>query len=278
MNPEELAAEIDRLFRSVLGGDAPATEVVEAAGTDYLDGIGRDEYHDAMEMVMEQYDVPEPMREPVYEQLDAEGTYTPEGLRQNIELVLQDEDITNTVQNSLEVSDYAEVHYGIDQQNETNVATADGDGSIAGRDQNGQFQTGDGTQVGDWNNGVVNQGDNSGQQAGNDATADDITSGDGNFVNDEYGTVSENAIAFGGGDATNTANDVWDESVNDSYNEDNVGNVTDSYNEDNVGNSSYEAEHSAEASLHADVDVTGSYNEDNDHHDIDESHNLDVVE
>ncbi|MDH3678964.1 MAG: hypothetical protein OEV40_03330, partial [Acidimicrobiia bacterium] len=213
-----------------------------------------------------------PMREQVYEQLDAQGEYTPEGYIENLTVVINDNDIHNEIDNSLTVEHGAEVHGDIHQANTTNVANATGEDSIAGRDQEGQFQTGDGVQVGDHNEGVVNQGDNSGQQAGYEAHADDITTGDGNFNNE--GWIDDSAIAFGdGADATNQADDVVDHSTNysgnteESYNTEYSGNVTDS---DNY-TSSEEASLTVDA--HLDADVSESYNTDDDHHDVDESYN-----
>jgi len=265
---------LDELLQKVLGSDAPTADALsEAVDTEYLEQIDRATYEEAMEMVLDEYEVDPEIRQPVYDHLDAEGEYTPEGLQENLRVLLENDDITNQIDNALTIEHGAEVHYAdITQENDTNVANATGDGAIAGRDQWGQFQTGDGTQVGDHNEGVVNQGDNSGQQAGDYASADDITTGDGNFNNE--GEINDSAIAFGDGAyATNQADDVYNASVNDSYNEDNVGNTTDSYNEDNVGNTSYETEHTVDANLHADVDVDHSYNSDEDGHDIDESYN-----
>ncbi len=278
MEPAELAAKIDEWIRGIRATETgtyseAAPEVIEE---DYLADVDRDTYHDAMEMVFEQYDVPEPMREQVYEQLDAEGAYNPAGYIENLTIVVEDNDISNHIDNSVEVGDYAEVHGGITQENETNVSTAAGDGAIAGRDQEGQFQTGDGVQVGDENSGLVNQGDNSGQQAGGNAMADDVTSGDGNFVNE--GEVSENAIAFGGGSADNQADDVEDYSTNDSgntsdsYNTDGSLNTSDSYNTDE----SYTSSETIDATI--DANATESFNQDNDEHDVDDSYNVDVQE
>jgi hypothetical protein len=274
MDPKDVAAKIDEWLNELRTTSEPGNyteELPEVVDTDYLEEVDRDTYHEAMEMVFDQYDVPEEMREQVYQQLDAEGEYTPAGYIKNLTVIVEDEDIYNDIDNSLTVEHGAEVHGDITQQNTTNVANATGEDSIAGRDQEGQFQTGDGVQVGDYNDGVVNQGDNSGQQAGDYATADDITTGDGNFNNE--GTIEDSAIAFGGGAANNTANDVYDASTNDSFNEDNVGNVNDSFNEDNVGNTTVETTHTVDENIHEDIDVTGSYNEDNDGHDIDDSYN-----
>ncbi len=273
ISPQELATKIQEWIEGMRAAETgtyseAAPEVVEA---EYLEDVDRDTYHDAMEMVFDEYGVPEEMREQVYEQLDAEGAYNPAGYIENLTIVVEDNDITNHIDNSVEVGDGASIHGGITQQNETNVSTADGEGAIAGRDQDGQFQTGDGVQVGDENSGVVNQGDNSGQQAGNDATADDITSGDGNLVND--GSLSENAIAFGGGDATNQADDVDDYSTNDSFN------TNDSYNDEYSGNTSDSFNHTASEDVSHTVDATidatatDSFNEDNDWKDVDDSHN-----
>jgi len=281
---EALKAKIEEVLRSLSSGDTPSSEEIEEAlGSDVLADIGRDGYVPALDGALEATGVPAEMREPVYEHLDGEGGYDAAGLTENLKFLFENEEITNTIDNSIEVEGgaggYDEGGTYVDditQHNDDNVANATGDDAIAGRDQWGQFQTGDGVQVGDYNSGVVNQGDNSGQQAGGNATADDFTTGDGNFSNE--GHIGNSAIAFGGGSAENTTDQSYNESVNDSYNQDNVGNVDDSYNQDNVGNTDIVTEHSYEENLNADLHVDDSFKVkveegyDDDHYDEVELH------
>ncbi len=280
MNPEDLATQIEEWLaslRTTAGTEAVTTDAVaDVVDTEALEGVTPDDYRSALEIVFNDYGVPEDVRQQVYDQLDAEGQYGAEGYTQNLTIVINDEDVNNYIDNSLTVEHGAEVHGDISQENETNVANATGDDSVAGRDQDGQFQTGDGVQVGDDNDGVVNQGDNSGQQAGDYAEADDITTGDGNFNNE--GWVDDSAVAFGGGSADNQADDVYDESINDSFDTENSGNVDHSGNVTDSGNyeSTYEA--TATAEEYVDVDVDASFNSDDDYKDVDNSHNEYEVE
>jgi hypothetical protein len=213
-------------------GDTGYTpEEAEDEVAEEMPDVDRDAYVEGMDRYLEEAGVPEDMRAEVIAQLDANGEYDPDGYGQNIIFVIEnnEETINNHVDNSIEIGEGAEVD-DIHQANDTNQSNAAGDGAIAGRDQEGQFQTGDGVQVGDDNAGVVNQGDNSGQQAGWDATADDFTTGDGNFSNE--GHVDNSAVAFGGGAADNQTDQSVDASTNDSFNE------TDSYNTADTGNTS----------------------------------------
>ena len=265
----ELQAMLEELLqRFASEGEAPtAEEIEEVLGDDVLADVGRDQYVPALEGAMEAVGVPEDAYASVHEQLDGEGNYDPAGLRDNIQFLFESEEITNSIDNSIEVEGGAGGGYDdhgagthvddITQHNTDNQANASGDGAIAGRDQWGQFQTGEGAQTGDYNSGVVNQGDNSGQQAGGTATGGDFTTGDGNFDNE--GHIGNSAIAFGGGDATNATDQSYDGSVNDSYNDDNVGNVNDSYNQDNVGNTEYTTETTYEENLNADLHVDDSF-------------------
>ncbi len=269
---QELTAMIEQILSTVRGGDVTVADAVaDTIPTEALEGVSRDQYVEAMDKVMETYDVPAELHDVYQEPLDAGGDYSPEGLKSNIEFLLENNDVVNAIDNSIQTGDYAEVHYGIDQHNDTNAATASGAGAVAADEVWGDTQTGDGVQAGDYSSVQAVGGDNSGQVAGGNATAQDITSGDGNFSNE--GHINDSSIAFGGGDSSTQANDVYDESVNDSYNETNVGNTDGSYNEENVGNISHEAEHSIDATLEATVDTTGSFNTDDDGHDIDNSYN-----
>ena len=98
---------------------------------------------------------------------------------EGIKVTIEDNDVITNIDNSFSVQ--GDVHGNVHQDNDTNVVNADDGAVAAGGDQDGQFQTGDGQQIGQ-SHGVANQGDNSGQQAGHDATADNVTSGDDNTV------------------------------------------------------------------------------------------------
>ncbi len=267
MEPQEIAERIQAYIQSKVGAYSEGALEVE---TDYLEEVERDDYMEALDQVMDTYEVPAEMREGVYEQLDAEGDYSEAGFIKHLEVVINDEDVSTVVENNIDngvtVEHGAEVHGDVYQASETNVATASGDGAIAGGDQDGQFQTGDGVQSND-NSGVVNQGDNSGQQAGWDTTAEDITTGDGNFNNE--GTINDSAIAFGEGDATNEANDVYDASTNDSYNTEDSLNTNDSFDTEGSFNHEATATTTTDVDAHLDADVHDSFNSDDDYKDID---------
>ena len=145
---------------------------------------------------------------------------------EGINITLEEGDYIN-VDNSQYIS--GDVHGSVYNENITDIVNADDGAVVAGGDQHGQFQTGDGVQTGD-NYGLVNQGDNSGQQAGGDAYADNVTSGDGNTVASGSAIIgNENVQAdyiqaseFGKGDQAinedsyNTQS--LTETTNDSYN------------------------------------------------------------
>jgi len=279
---EEEIKELTLKIQSLLGIEDPAerAEEIEKVLTDeVIEEVGYDGYREAVDAAMAGAGYPkdEEAEEAAYpEPKDDEGEYTPEGLRDHLALIANDTDVDN----SLEVGDYSEVHYGIDQHNVTNTANANAEGAIAGANQDGQFQTGDGVQVGAYNEGVVNQGDNSGQIAGNDAWAEDINSGE-NILTNEGGYV-EGAIAFGDGAKADDADvESFDGSTNDSYNQHDVGNTRESYNDDNVGNTDISHEHTVDANLHADVDVDSPYYEEkeygHDDHGDDHEHADDYV-
>jgi len=188
-------------------------------------------------------------------------------LSQNVQIVYEDNDyITNNIDQSLDV--HGEVHGNINQQNTSNVTNATGEGSVAVggdvSDSQIQSQTGDGVQIGGDNEGVANVGDNSGQMAGEDADAANITSGDNNQVGSDGSTVgdgnvdmhgvniNESAVEFGEGDNTQQADDIAD-----SYNTQTRENdldvdidtdshdqmADDSYNTDNwTDNSTYDSD------------------------------------
>ena len=266
---EELQAMLQQLFeRFAAEGEAPtAEEIEEALGSDVLAAIGRDAYVPALDGAMDAAGVPADARGDVYDQLDG-GDYSPDDIRDNIRFLFEQEEITNSIENGITIEGggggYDEHGYDagtqvhdINQHNTDNQANASGDGAIAGRDQWGQFQTGDGVQTGDYNSGVVNQGDNSGQQAGGTATGGDFTTGDGNF--DNSGTINNSAIAFGGGSAENSTDQSLDASTNDSFNDENVGNTNDSWNQDNVGNTDIVTENTYEENLEANLTVDDSF-------------------
>jgi hypothetical protein len=282
--------ELQQLFHDFIaryaGGDAPTEEEIEEAfGDDVLADVGRDEYVPALDAAMDAAGVPADLREPLYEELDGEGNYDAAGLRDNFRAAFQNEEITNAIDNSITVEgggggydDHGydndpDVH-DITQHNTDNQANASGDGAIAGRDQWGQFQTGDGAQSGDYNDGVVFQGENEGQVAGGNADAGDIT-GDGGI--NVGGHVDNSGFGTGSGNVTVNVDQSEDHSVHDSENQENVGNTDNSWNQDNVDNTDVVSEHSYDESLEANLTVEDSFTadykvEDHDDHDHDYGH------
>ena len=73
--PAELVDEIKRVIAASFSAPADDyTEIVEeTANPEVYEDVDRDTYIEAMEEVFNEYDVPQPMREQVYEQLDAQG-------------------------------------------------------------------------------------------------------------------------------------------------------------------------------------------------------------
>jgi hypothetical protein len=186
---------------------------------------------ETLEQVMVEEDYPADTKDDVYDKYDsAEDPYA--GLQHAATV------ITNDVDQSLDI--HGETHGSVYQENDSNVANATGEGSLAGEYIEGnQTQTGDGQQVGG-DSGVQNQGNNSGQQAGYDATADNVTTGDYNTVGSDYANrvgqgqvsqdgayIDDSAQAFGEGAATNESTDSYDS--HDSFSE--SATATDSFNE-----------------------------------------------
>jgi hypothetical protein len=155
-----------------------------------------------------------------------------------IQGLIDNNQIATNVDQSQHV-DATEVHGDVVSDNDSNVANATAEGSIAGDEVYGnQTQTGDGQQVGG-DSGVQNQGDNSGQQAGYDAHADNVTSGDNNTVGSDWASnvgqgqvsqdgayIDDSAQAFGEGSVTNDATDSYDS--HDTFTE--TATATDSFN------------------------------------------------
>jgi hypothetical protein len=222
-----------------LYSEDPAALQAALGGDDALAEVPRETYVAALDQVMEEKGVPADVRGTVADQLDAHGDYSSQGLLDHLNLVVNDQDVNNWVDQSL--NNEGEVHGDLYQENDSNVANATGEGSLAGDEVYGnQVQTGDGQQVGG-DSGVQNQGNNSGQQAGYDADADNITTGDHNTVGSDWASrvgagqvsqdgayINDSAQAYGEGSANNEANDSYTEestfttteTANDSFNSD----------------------------------------------------------
>jgi len=149
-------------------------------------------------------------------------------MSENVNEVYQDNDeLGSTISQNLE--SHGEVHGNIEQNNYSDQVNATGEGATAvGGDMaysSVQTQTGDGVQVGGHNAGVANVGDNSGQMAGGDAYAGNITSGDNANVASEGSAAGDGAINMSGasisgsavefGEGSNTQESTY---VDDSYN------------------------------------------------------------
>jgi len=245
---KELIDEINRIFAE-MGGEGDYTEALaEVAADEYTDGEPSEDLRTALEVVLTDQGVDPETRQQVLDSLDE--TESPEDFTVIINQTYVD--------NSLDIGDGAEIHGGVTQANDTNTSNANAEGAIAGRDQGGQFQTGDGVQVGDGNDGVVNQGDNSGQIAGDNAWAEDINSGE-NILTNEHGTV-DGAIAFGEGSyATDADTHTEDYSTNDSFNSENVGNTDGSLNTDGSYNVTESHSEDVDIDAHLKVDVDSDY-------------------
>ena len=214
-------AYIKQLF---INGDA--TAIQELRDGDYTD----DQIKTALEGVAEDPDAAADGYDAAGDDIDAKLDY--------IQGLIDNNQINNNVDQSQHVDAY-EVHGDVVSDNDSNVANATGEGSIAGDEVYGnQVQTGDGQQVGG-DSGVQNQGDNSGQQAGGSATADNVTSGDNNTVGSDEASgigdghtsldgvsVNDSSLAFGSGSATAQADDTENFTSNESYDE----HTSDSYN------------------------------------------------
>jgi hypothetical protein len=252
---KDLIEEVTLKVRSAPGdtGYTPAVEEAEEEAPD----VDRDTYVEAMDQYMEDAGISEQARAEAIAQLDAHGDYSPEGFGQNIIFVIEnnEETINNHVDNSITLEEGAEVH-DIHQANDTNQANATGDDAIAGRDQEGQFQTGDGVQSGDGNSGTVFQGENEGQVAGGDAWAEDIT-GDGGINVD--GDVNNSGFGTGEGDVAVAVDQSQDNSTHDSWNQTDTDNVRDSNNTSDSWNTSEEWTETNSVDANLDVSVQDSF-------------------
>ncbi|MGF1595395.1 MAG: hypothetical protein ACFCVK_00430 [Acidimicrobiales bacterium] len=256
------------------GGDtqtlsADPTEAPEApeAETPYEDEPVSVEEVDRL---LEELEVPEEHKEYIVSEYEAAPAHTANTLA---EIIARDNSVNTWFENTLDI--HGEVHGNVVQDNDLTETNATGDGAFAaGEDIHGvQAQSGDGVQVGYDNEGVANVGDNSGQQAGDDASVGgDFTSGDGN-VHIEGSDINDSALAFGHGDATNEANDTWTE---DSYNT-----REDTYNETitntDSGNWTKTVDVNEEVAIDAHLTDSANYDEsyvsDDDYKDIDKSFN-----
>jgi len=227
----EVAAEQIREMIAKISGStptgAPATDP-EPAPEPYaeLEEMDYETYAEALDQVLSELNVPEEARQGAQDQLEAGDDYSPEGLMSHLADTVNDSSVSTHIEDSFHNT--GTVHGNIHQVNETNVANATAEDSIAGRDQHGNFQSGDGQQIDGSNYGVANQGDNSGQQAGGYAEADNITTGDGNMVGSTGATVGNANVDLDG--ATIYANDS---AVN-------IGSGEAAYDEDIEINASYD--------------------------------------
>ena len=246
---KELIEEINRIFAE-MGGEGDYTEALaEVAADEYTDGEPSEDLRTALEVVLTEQGVDEETRRQVLDALDE--TESPEEFTVVINQTYVD--------NSLDIGDGAEIHGGITQANDTNTSNATGDGAIAGRDQEGQFQTGENnTQVGHGNEGVVGVEENSGVIAGNDASTGAVNSGE-NILTNEDGHVA-GAFAFGeGAEATDADTHTEDYSINDSENVENAYNVDGSENATDSYNETYTDESSLTVDAHIKVDADSDY-------------------
>lgn len=135
---------------------------------------------------------------------------TYEGDEQITQQLINYQDYSTNIDNSVEVEVDGDVHG--DLEVETTNVNATGDGAIAAGDdiEDSQLNTGDGAvQAGDDINAPVNTGEFTGVQADNlNADASTFNFGDGDVTNIGQSTVEESAIATGGGDANNVADNT----------------------------------------------------------------------
>jgi len=149
-------------------------------------------------------------------------------MSENVNEVYQDSDeIGTTIGQNLE--SHGTIHGNMVQESYSSEVNATGEGSLAVGDDMAysdvQTQTGDGVQVGGSNYGVANVGDNSGQMAGGNASAGNITSGDNANVASQGSAAGDGAINMAGasihdsavefGEGSNTQQDTF---IEDSYN------------------------------------------------------------
>ncbi|MGF1595394.1 MAG: hypothetical protein ACFCVK_00425 [Acidimicrobiales bacterium] len=269
MDTDQAAQLLEQIREALRLGVEPG-DVEEALGADTAASpvTGAD-----LEAALAELDIPEEMKEQIRTEYEASGHTTGDVV--NIFIEVNDSSVNNEISNELNI--HGEVHGNVVQDNDTDLVNATGDDSFAagGNIEGVQSQSGDGVQVGGDNDGVANVGDNSGQQAGDDASVGgDFTSGDGNVhVEDSY--VDDSAIAFGDGDATNEANDTDTVGSHntDTYDQAYTETNTDSFNEDYTSTENYET--SVEAHLTDSANYDESYVSDDDYIDIDKSHNED---
>jgi len=252
---EQLISNNDEL--ASISSEATAVQVNETVEVDALEDVDLETYQAALDQVLADYGVTEVSRADAVDQLEAADDYSAAGLMDHLSTVVSDSTVHTAIDNSLHTT--GEVHGNIHQANQDNLANATAEDAIAGRDQHGNFQTGDGQQVDGSNDGVMNQGDNSGQQAGYDAYADNITTGDGNMVGSTGATVGHGNVSADGAHIN-----AYDSAVN-------LGSGSADYNEEYTDNSTFD-DHStyddhADLSHNVDIDNSGnstSILEDND--------------
>lgn len=151
---------------------------------------------------------------------------TYEGDEQITQQLINYQDYSTNIDNSVEVEVDGDVHGDLEVETTNVNATGDGavaagddatgvatgDGAIAAGDdiEDSQLNTGDGAvQAGDDINAPVNTGEFTGVQADNlNADASTFNFGDGDVTNIGQSTVEESAIATGGGDANNVADNT----------------------------------------------------------------------
>ena len=284
-NPVEY---VQTLLARIGGGDLTAVQELRDADVSDTD------IKTALEGVTEDPDAVADGYDAAGDDIDSKLQYI-QGLADNNQII-------NDVDQSAHVD--GTVHGDVYDESDSNVANATGEGSIAGEEVYGnQVQTGDGQQVGG-DSGVQNQGDNSGQQAGYDAHADNVTSGDNNTVASDWASrvgegqvsqdgayIDDSAQAFGEGSVTHEANDSYDS--HDTFSE--TATATDSFNtnlEDNdtqtqvaethdhsYGETEYEPSYESDdykGDDHYDShDHDGHFDVDVDDHSIDQSEFLD---
>ena len=238
MDPREYDQLVEDLknFFANLGPDTDPAAVEEALG-DSAEGASPEEFTAAVRQALIESGADPALADQVIDQLEAQPGWGEESPVEGLTVVVNNNQIVNEIDQSLHVD--GEVHGDVVQGATSNVANATAEGAIAGDEvAHNQVQTGDGQQVGG-DSGVQNQGDNSGQQAGGSATADNVTSGDNNTVGSDEASgigdghtsldgvsVNDSSLAFGSGSATAQADDTENFTSNESYDE----HTSDSYN------------------------------------------------
>jgi len=267
-----------------ISSKATATQISGSVSTDGIDpnameGVDAETYQAALDQVLADYGIDSEARAGIYDQLEVADDYSPEGLMQHLTIVVSDTSVNTTIDNS--IHNTGTVHGNIVQDNETNLSNATGEGAIAGRDQHGNFQTGDGQQVDGDNDGVMNQGDNSGQQAGGSTYADNVTTGDHNMVGSDNATVGhgnvsadgayidaeDSAVNLGGGTATYDS-EYTDNSVSDDHSSvDSHADASTNIDIDGSGNSSSKVEDNDPVNTDIDINIGDDYDKYEEHYD-----------